>query len=96
MEAREILEGGRDLVCVVRYRGPHAGDWYNGSVAPANPAVLHQVTLRPGKVSGDLIRLGETRWDEISGWQWVDALEVVAVLGEWSDGGVVTPVDWDG
>lgn len=44
--------------------------------------VIHQVVLRPGKVKGGLIRLGETPGDEANGWQHLGAIEIVEILGE--------------
>ena len=75
-----VLENGKDLVCVVRYMAEyfvHQGMVLN---PPQNPAVLQQVCVKPSKVKGDLIRFGETPGDEIMGWQWIGSLEVVAVL----------------
>ena len=101
---RKILAEGMNMVCVVRYRVPAhrvaegdvvrlEGFDYGGGGAPANPAVLLQVCVKPGKVFGDLIRFGESPGDEISGWQWIDAFEVVAVLGELQgDGKTVVPL----
>jgi hypothetical protein len=43
--------------------------------------VLHQVTLRPDKVKGDLIRLGETPGDEANGWQRLGNVVIITVLG---------------
>lgn len=44
--------------------------------------VIHQVVLRPGKVKGGLIRLGETPGDEANGWVYLAAIEIVEILGE--------------
>jgi len=46
------------------------------------PGVLHQVILRPDKVKGDLIRLGETPGDEANGWMRLGDITVVCVLGD--------------
>ena len=46
------------------------------------PNVLHQVILRPDKVKGDLIRLGETPGDEAHGWLRLGDVTVVCVLGD--------------
>jgi len=66
--------------------------------------VIHQVVLDPGKVkavSGAevggktpfLIRLGEWPGDQINGWQWMDNIAVLVVLGRASrDGNTVTVV----
>lgn len=43
--------------------------------------VVHQVTLRPDKVSAGLIRLGETMGDELVGWNYPYNIEVLAILG---------------
>lgn len=43
--------------------------------------VIHQVMLRPDKIHDGLIRLGETPGDEITGWQYPENIEIVAVLG---------------
>ena len=43
--------------------------------------VVHQVTLDPDKVRGDLIRLGEWVGDEARGWQVTGNVTVLAVLG---------------
>lgn len=83
MSARATLDQHDRAVCIVRYL---AGFDYRGA-PPVNPGVLHQVTLRRDKVSGEHIRLGETPGDELSGWQWLDALEVVGVLGILQDDG---------
>ncbi len=46
------------------------------------PNVLQQVTLRPDKVKGDLIRLGETPGDEANCWIRLGDVTVVTVLGK--------------
>ena len=46
-----------------------------------NPLSLQQVTLRPDKIHGDLIRLGETPGDEANCWQKLIDINIVAVLG---------------
>ena len=45
------------------------------------PGVVHQVTLDPEKVRGELIRLGEWVGDEARGWQFIGNVGVVVVLG---------------
>ncbi len=50
-------------------------------LATTPPGVLHQVTLRPDKVNGELIRLGETRGDEASCWIHRDMVRVIEILG---------------
>ncbi|MDD4971853.1 MAG: hypothetical protein PHT07_20705 [Paludibacter sp.] len=44
-----------------------------------------QVTIDPAMVSpsGEYIRFGKNQGDEIMGWQRVDALTILEVLGEW-------------
>lgn len=44
--------------------------------------VIHQVILRPDKVKGGLIRLGETPGDEANGWVFLGAIEVIEILGD--------------
>jgi len=46
-----------------------------------------QVTVDPNMVSkiGEYIRFGDNQGDEILGWQRVDALTVLEVLGVWED-----------
>ena len=43
--------------------------------------VIHQVILRPDKVKGQLIRLGETKGDEAAGWQHPDNIQIIEILG---------------
>lgn len=49
------------------------------------PAEYFQVTIDPAMVSpsGEYIRFGENQGDEIMGWQRVEALTVLEILGEW-------------
>ena len=59
------------------------------------PRLVHyQVTIDPEKIETTkyMIRLGETRGDEITGWQPIDTLVVDLVLGELQDDGTVTPI----
>ncbi|MFA6041798.1 MAG: hypothetical protein WC733_09880 [Methylophilus sp.] len=44
-----------------------------------------QVTIDPNMISpsGEYIRFGQNQGDEIMGWQRVESLTVVEVLGEW-------------
>lgn len=44
--------------------------------------VLQQVTIRPDKVKGQIIRFGETPSDEYMGWVSLEDIEVIAVLGK--------------
>jgi hypothetical protein len=46
-----------------------------------NPLSLQQVTLRPDKIRGSLIRLGETPGDEANCWQYLSDINIVMVLG---------------
>ena len=50
-------------------------------LATQPPNVLHQVVLRPDKVKGDLIRLGETPGDEANGWLRLGDVTIVQTLG---------------
>ena len=45
------------------------------------PQVLRQVTIRPDKLKGDLLRLGETQGDEATGWIRLGDIELIAKLG---------------
>ena len=46
------------------------------------PGVIHQVALRPEKILGEYIRLGETPGvDELTGWQAPKNIMVLAVIG---------------
>ena len=45
------------------------------------PGVIHQVTLDPAKIHGELIRLGEWPGDQAHGWQVIGNVAVLAVLG---------------
>ena len=45
------------------------------------PGVIHQVILNPEKVKGNLIRLGETKGDELNGWQFPTSIDVLTILG---------------
>lgn len=44
--------------------------------------VIHQVILRPDKVKGGLIRLGETPGDEANGWVFLGSIDVIEILGD--------------
>jgi len=50
------------------------------------PAEYYQVTIDPNMVRGDFIRFGQNPGDELMGWQRLEAITVVQVLGEWVDG----------
>ena len=59
--------------------------------------VVHQVVLDPAKIKGGLIRIGEWPGDEARGWQVIENVLVIAVLGitELSEDGktvTVTPI----
>ena len=43
--------------------------------------VVHQVVIDPAKIRDGLIRLGDWPGDEANGWQYVDNLTVLLVLG---------------
>lgn len=43
--------------------------------------VIHQVALRPEKILGEYIRLGETPGDEAAGWQHYSFVLVLSVIG---------------
>ena len=43
--------------------------------------VVHQVTLDPAKIQGELIRIGDWPGDEARGWQHMGNVKVLAVLG---------------
>lgn len=45
------------------------------------PGVVHQVTLDPAKIKGELIRLGEWPGDEANGWQVIANVGVLVKLG---------------
>ncbi len=57
------------------------------------PATYYQVTIDPAQISpsGQYIRFGKARGDEIVGWQRCEALTVVEILGKWDD--AKTPED---
>jgi len=75
------------LVVIVRYRADQ--QYWGVYPPPANPNVLHQITVLGSKLSrcGRFIRLGDISGDELSGWQRRDSLEVVCVLGELAEDG---------
>lgn len=90
MNVAEVLKDRERTVAIVHYRVPTLETQqsvYHGGHPPQNPACLLQVSLIASKVSpsGNLIRLGETRGDEIMGWTRIEALEVVEILGELGD-----------
>ena len=97
MNIRDVLLQHERAVAIVHYRlnGPANADLYHGGPPIQNPAILLQVSLLASKVSrsGELIRLGDTLGDEITGWTKLDALEVVEILGTLDrDGKTVTPL----
>lgn len=97
MKVSDVLKQYERAVVIVHYRPAETvqRDVYSGCPPPQNPACLLQISLFPTKISpsGKLIRLGETRGDEIMGWTRLDALEVVEILGELPDDGqTVTPI----
>ena len=91
MDVQAVLNQYDRAVVIVHYR--READ-YNGGQAPQNPACLLQVTLLKSKLSPSqkLIRLGETKGDEIMGWTKLESLEVVERLGVLGvDSSTVTP-----
>lgn len=94
MKPRELLQKYEKLVVIAHYL-PQTACQYNGGFPPQNPAIFLQVTLDASKISrsGNFIRLGETKGDEINGWTNLDWLEVSEILGELgADGATVTPI----
>ena len=92
MNVRELLEKHEKLVVICHYRHDRN---YLGGHAPQNPAVLLQVSLIASKLSGsgNYLRLGDTKGDEIMGWTHVDWLEVLEILGELAgDESTVVPI----
>ena len=59
----------KEMVCVVAH------------VASQAPAVFHQFVIDPGKVKGELIRLGDYPGDEYVGWQRLQNIDIIEVLG---------------
>lgn len=51
------------------------------------PGEYYTVTIDPEKVCGEYIRFGDHPGDEITGWQRIEAMTVVQVLGEVSGAG---------
>lgn len=96
MNVADVLRDHERSTVIVHYRAETVDPaLYNGGHPPHNPACLLQISLLASKVSpsGKLIRLGETKGDEIMGWTKLEALEVVEILGELSDDGkTVTPI----
>lgn len=68
----------KKTVCIVQF-GPAT------VVSGFRPGEYYQVTIDPSQVSPNknYIRFGNNQGDEILGWQRVDALTVVEILGEW-------------
>ena len=63
----------RPYVCVVQHFSQPTG-------------VIHQVTLRPDKISNGLIRIGETQGDELVGWNYPENFLIINVLGVGREG----------
>lgn len=97
MNVRDVLKQYERAVVIVHYRPAEEvhRSVYQGCPPPQNPACYLQIALIASKVSpsGRLIRIGETKGDEIGGWTNLDALDVVEILGELAEDGVtVTPI----
>ncbi len=94
MKPRDLLKKYEKLAVIAHYL-PNTVCSYNGGFPPQNPAIFLQVTLDASKISrsGNYIRLGDTKGDEITGWTNLDWLEVSEILGEvGADGATVTPI----
>ena len=92
VKASDVLRDHERAVVIVRYR--KQAD-YHGGHPPHNPACLLQVSMLTTNISpsGKLIRLGNTKGDEIVGWTPLDYLEVIEILGQLADDGkTVTPI----
>ena len=84
------LEQFDRCVCVVRYHT----DAPSTDPLPSNPAALYQVTLLVANrsPSGNLIRFGGTRGDELNGWQRMRLIRVEEVLGVLRENGETVDV----
>ena len=67
--AAESFSPTEPTLCVVQIKHQAAG-------------VIHQVVIDPAKIRDGLIRLGDWPGDEANGWQYVDNLTVLLVLGK--------------
>lgn len=65
MKARELTE----RICAVVH------------LSHQHPMVLHRVVLDPAKIVDNLIRLGDYPGDEAAGWNYLDAVEILHILG---------------
>ena len=83
---RVALDAGRYTV------EANAQNWM--PIMPLEREIYFQVTLRADKFTPDgaFVRLGDTPGDEITGWQRVDTLHIVRVLGE-VQGDQVVPME---
>ena len=66
--AAESFSPTEPTLCVVQIKHQAAG-------------VIHQVVIDPAKIRDGLIRLGDWPGDEANGWQWIDNLTVLIMLG---------------
>lgn len=96
MNIRDVLKQYGRAVVIVHYRPAEKVEQtvYQGCPPPQNPACYLQISIDPAKVSpsGKLIRIGETKGDEIMGWTNIDALEVVEILGKLQNDLTVVPI----
>lgn len=79
-----LQEIKKKSVAIIKFGPPVISDGYRAGT-------YFQVTIDPKQISpsGDFVRLGNSPNDELVGWQKVDCLSVVEILGEWEDD--VTP-----
>lgn len=68
----------KKTVCIVQFNNPLMK-------SDIMPGKFFQVTIDPGKLSpsGKFIRFGANPGDELMGWQPVEWMVIVDVLGEW-------------
>ena len=67
--AAEFFSPTEPTLCVVQIKHQPQG-------------VVHQVVIDPTKIRDGLIRLGDWPGDEANGWQYVDNVQVLLVLGK--------------
>lgn len=66
------MKAPKEMICAVVHVGTQA------------PGVLQQVVLDPKKIKGDetkIIRLGDYPGDEYTGWQRLENIDLIEVLG---------------